>query len=55
MKKDKASYLVQDPGFVPKLGAGGRFTMTDLVNYTLGTSLQSEDLFALPGDDAPTA
>jgi Animal haem peroxidase len=55
MKKDKASYLVQDPGFVPKIGTGGRFTMTDLVNYTLGTSLPSEDLFALPRDDVPSA
>lgn len=52
MLKDKASYLVQDPGFVPKLGSGGRFAMTDLVNYTLGGALAAEDLFALPGDDA---
>ena len=51
MLKDKASYLVQEPGFVPMLGSGGRFTMTDLVNYTLGTSLGAEDLAALPGDD----
>jgi hypothetical protein len=51
MLKDKASYLVQDPGFVPKLGTGGRFTMTDMVNYTLGTTLVSEDLAALPGND----
>ena len=55
MLKDKASYLVQEPGFVPSLGSGGRFTMTDMVNYTLGSSLASEDLFALPGDDAPGA
>lgn len=53
MLKDKASYLVQDPGFVPSLGSGGRFTMTDMVNYTLGSSLPSEDLFALEGDDTP--
>jgi hypothetical protein len=52
MLKDKASYMVQEPGFMPRLGAAGRFTMTDLVNYTLGTSLQSEDLFDLP-DDIP--
>jgi Animal haem peroxidase len=51
MLKDKASYMVQEPGFVPKLGKGGRFTMSDLVNYTLGSNLASEDLFALPGDN----
>lgn len=51
MRKDKASYLVQDPGFVPALGSGGRFRMTDLVNYTLDTSLVSEEVAALPGDD----
>lgn len=50
MLKDKASYMVQEPGFVPALGSGGRFTMTDLVNYTLGLSLTSEDMAALPGD-----
>jgi hypothetical protein len=55
MLKDKASYLVQDPGFEPSLGTGGRFTMTDLVNYTLGTNVASEDLLALPGDDAGVA
>ncbi len=55
MMKDKASYLVQDPGFVPKLGSGGRFTMSDMVNYTLGATLASEDILALPGDDAPGA
>jgi hypothetical protein len=48
MLKDKASYLVQDPGFTPTLGTGGRFTMTDLVNYTLGTALTGEDVSALP-------
>lgn len=51
MLKDKASYLVQDPGFAPSLGQGGRFTVTDLVNYTLGGALVSEDMAALPGDD----
>jgi hypothetical protein len=55
MLKDKASYLVQDPGFVPTLGTGGRFRMSDLVNYTLGSAIVSEDVFALPGDDAPSA
>jgi hypothetical protein len=55
MLKDKASYLVQDPGFVPSLGHGGRFRMTDLVNYTLGQSLVSEEVAALPGDDAAQA
>lgn len=54
MLKDKASYLVQEPGFVPKLGSGGRFTMTDLVNYTLGSGLASENLLNLPGNDAPS-
>ena len=53
MLKDKASYLVQEPGFVPKLGSGGRFTMTDMVNYTLGANLVAEDLTTLPGDDGP--
>lgn len=48
MLKDKASYLVQDPSFVPTLGQGGRFTMSDMVNYTLGTSLASEDIATLP-------
>jgi hypothetical protein len=51
MLKDKASYLVQEPGFVPSLGSGGRFRMTDLVNYAVGGNLASEDMFALPGDD----
>jgi hypothetical protein len=55
MMKDKASYLVQEPGFVPNLGSGGRFRMTDLVNYTLGANLVSEDVAALPGDDGPSA
>jgi hypothetical protein len=49
MLKDKASYMVQEPGFAPSLGKDGRFTMTDLVNYTLGTTIASEDLAALPG------
>jgi hypothetical protein len=48
MLKDKASYLVQDPGFTPTLGTGGRFTMSDMVNYTLGTALTGEDVAALP-------
>lgn len=55
MMKDKASYLVQDPGFVPSLGSGGRFRMSDLVNYTLGGGLVSEEVSALPGDDAAVA
>jgi hypothetical protein len=55
MLKDKASYLVQEPGFVPKLGSGGRFTVTDMVNYTLGANLVAEDLSTLPGDDGPGA
>lgn len=55
MMKDKASYMVQEPDFVPKLGSGGRFRMTDLVNYTLSVNLVSEDVAALPGDDAPGA
>ncbi len=53
MLKDKASYLVQEPGFVPQLGSGGRFTMTDMVNYTLGSNLLSENMSALPGNDGP--
>lgn len=54
---DKASYLVQEPDFVPSLGTGGRFTMTDLANYALGLEgaarLQAEDMATLEGDDAP--
>ena len=40
---------MQEPA-LPALGHEGRFTMTDLVNYTLGSALVSEDLAALPGD-----
>ncbi|WP_159712018.1 peroxidase family protein [Geminicoccus flavidas] len=54
---DRASFLAQDPGWTPTLPAShaGRFTMTDLVNLTLGTTLESEDVSALPGDDATPA
>jgi hypothetical protein len=54
MMADKASYLVQDPSWQPHLGKEeGRFTMSDLVNYTLGTELGQEDLSTLPVNGAP--
>lgn len=53
MLKDKASYMVQQPGFRPTLGKGGRFTMTDLVNYTLGGALEAEKLSDLPDKITP--
>lgn len=52
---DKASYLWQDPEWTPTLGKNGRFTVSDLVNYTLNLSgadqIASEDLSKLEGDD----
>jgi hypothetical protein len=43
LEADKASFTQQDPGWLPHLGpVEGRFTMSDLVNYTLGTALGQE-------------
>jgi len=51
---DHASFLVQDPQWKPTLpsSAPGRFTMSDMVNLTLGKNLASEDVATLPGDDS---
>lgn len=49
---DKASYIAQAPEWTPSLGRGGKFTVTDLVNFTLGTSIPSEDVETLPGATA---
>jgi hypothetical protein len=46
---DKASYVVQMPDWTPTFGVGGRFSFSDLVNFTLGTAIPSEDVDALPG------
>jgi hypothetical protein len=47
LEADKASYLVQDPYWEPTLGSEpGRFTMSDLVNFTLGTELGQEPAVA---------
>ncbi|OQW35461.1 MAG: hypothetical protein A4E19_01485 [Nitrospira sp. SG-bin1] len=52
---DKASYLWQDPEWIPTLGKNGRFTASDLVNYALDLSgsneIESEDVSKLEGDD----
>lgn len=50
---DKASYLHQRPDWTPELPSAnaGTFTMTDLVNFTIGTNIPGEDLQKLPGDD----
>jgi hypothetical protein len=47
---DKASYPAQQPGWTPTLGRDGTFTVADLVNFTLGTALEPEDVDALPGE-----
>ena len=55
LEADKASFVVQDPTWEPTLGpVPGRFTMSDLVNLTLGTSLGHEDVDALPGSTTIT-
>lgn len=42
---DKVSYLWQNPAWTPTLGTGDKFTMVDLINYTLGnTALTNETL-----------
>ena len=53
MTADRASYIAQDPAWTPTLprGDNATFKVTDIVNLTLGTSIPSEDVTALPGDD----
>ncbi len=46
---DKASYVVQMPDWTPEFGQNGRFSFSDLINFTLGTTIVSEDVDALPG------
>jgi hypothetical protein len=43
---DKASFMVQAPDWTPTLPSSraGRFSMSDLVNFTLGDTLEQEDL-----------
>ncbi|WP_423068320.1 peroxidase family protein [Devosia sp. CN2-171] len=41
---DKASYLNNVPNWTPDLAVGGKFTMADLANFTLGTSIPNETL-----------
>lgn len=55
LRADSSSYLVQAPSWSPTLpgAVGGRFTMSDLVNWTLDMRITGEQLEALPGDDAP--
>lgn len=44
LEADKASYVVQEPDWQPHLGpVAGRFTVSDLVNFTLGTNLGHEE------------
>ncbi len=49
---DPASQVNRDPHWTPTLGTGGKFTMSDLVNFTEGrtgaAALASEDVAALP-------
>ncbi len=45
---DPAAQVNRDPHWKPTLGTGGSFTMSDLVNFTEGTTIASEDLDALP-------
>ena len=58
LEADKASYIVQQPDWKPTLPSSepGKFTVSDLVNFSLGTNLGQEDLEALealPGAPAP--
>lgn len=54
---DQASYLWQEPDWIPTLGKNGRFTASDLVSYALNLSganeIPSEDVSTLEGDDTP--
>jgi hypothetical protein len=48
LEADKASFIAQEPDWKPTLGpVEGKFTVSDLVNFTLGTNLGQEDLAAL--------
>ncbi|MDP2354754.1 MAG: heme peroxidase family protein [Beijerinckiaceae bacterium] len=49
LEADKASYIVQMPDWTPTLGANGQFSFSDLINFTLGTELVSEDVDSLLG------
>lgn len=49
LEADKASYFVQQPDWTPVLSSTGRFSVSDMINFTLGTSIVSEDVAALPG------
>lgn len=51
---DRASFLAQKSDWTPTLPGKikGHFTMTDLVNLTLGQNLGTEDVASLPGDKA---
>lgn len=39
---DKGSYLNNVPKWTPDLAVGGKFTMADLANFTLGTNIPNE-------------
>lgn len=47
---DPASQLNRDPDWTPSLGKGKGFTMTDLVAFTEGVDIPSEDVNSLPGE-----
>lgn len=51
---DHASFMYQHPRWVPTLPSkkAGRFTMSDLTNLALGTTIDSEDVTRLPGDES---
>lgn len=54
MRADRASYLTQEPGWRPHLGAeAGRFTMSDLANKATGGAIASENVAELPHSIAP--
>jgi hypothetical protein len=48
LEADKASYTVQMPKWTPIFGAHGRFSFSDLINFAVGTTIESEDVDALP-------
>lgn len=51
---DKASFLNNVPAWTPELASGGTFTMADLANFTLGTSIPNETLdLAAPAPPRP--
>jgi len=47
---DAQSYLIREPLWTPTLPSdtAGKFTMSDLINFTLGTNVGQEDLPSLP-------